>query len=406
MRRTRCRARSRGRSRRSRTSSATSSCGRGCSGSPTTRRSRSCAAGARRRSSATSPGDDAEMEDRVSEREELRVLRHDLADLPDRQRAALVLRELNGLSHAEIGTVLELSPAAVKQAIFEARTALFSCREGREMACHDVRRMLSDGDGRVLRGRGVRAHLRSCPDCRRFQSRPRASPGRAADARPAAAGRRRGDAALAAARWLRRRPSCWRASRSRAAARRSPRRDAATSRSRNGTEAAVAKPPEKTPRGRPRRAPRQDERAAAGRARPVGARGGAAARRKHAEDRPRRTRARPRAEAGRGRRRVVDGRSAGQAEKPAKPAKAVKPERTLKPAKVAKPPKPVKIKAEEAAQAGEGDAARPGQEGRRPGADRREAASRKGRRRSTNATAELASRGPVRVCLPPWQANG
>jgi RNA polymerase sigma factor (sigma-70 family) len=116
------------------------------------------------------PGEDTEMEERVSEREELRVLRHDLADLPDRQRSALVLRELNGLSHAEIGTVLDLTPAAVKQAIFEARTALFSCREGREMACHDVRRMLSDGDGRVLRGRGVRAHLRSCPDCRRFKS--------------------------------------------------------------------------------------------------------------------------------------------------------------------------------------------------------------------------------------------
>ena len=115
-------------------------------------------------------GDDTEMEERVSEREELRVLRHDLADLPDRQRCALVLRELNGLGHAEIGTVLEMSPAAVKQAIFEARTALFSCREGREMACHDVRRMLSDGDGRILRGRGVRAHLRSCPDCRRFKS--------------------------------------------------------------------------------------------------------------------------------------------------------------------------------------------------------------------------------------------
>ena len=74
--------------------------------------------------------------------------------------------------------MLELSPAAVKQSIFEARSALFSCREGREMECHDVRRMLSDGDGRVLRGRGVRAHLRSCPDCSRFKAdlaqRPRA----------------------------------------------------------------------------------------------------------------------------------------------------------------------------------------------------------------------------------------
>ena len=55
-------------------------------------------------------------------------------------------------------TVLDLTPAAVKQAIFEARTALFSCREGREMACHDVRRMLSDGDGRdAARPRRARA---------------------------------------------------------------------------------------------------------------------------------------------------------------------------------------------------------------------------------------------------------
>ena len=122
--------------------------------------------------------DERPFEDTIADREELRLLQMDLADLPERQRAALVLRELNGLSHAEIGVVLELSAGAVKQAIFEARSALFSCREGREMECQDVRRMLSDGDGRVLRGRGLRAHLRSCPDCNRFKAdlaqRPRA----------------------------------------------------------------------------------------------------------------------------------------------------------------------------------------------------------------------------------------
>src|SRR4051794_31877053 len=112
----------------------------------------------------------APMEDRVFNREELRNLQLDLADLPDRQRAALVLRELNGLSHAEIAAVLETTPSAVKHTIFEARTSLFACREGREMGCHDVRRMLSDGDGRILRGRGLRAHLRNCSDCRLFQA--------------------------------------------------------------------------------------------------------------------------------------------------------------------------------------------------------------------------------------------
>src|SRR3954467_2311989 len=89
-----------------------------------------------------------ELVDRVAEREEMRLLQLDLADLPERQRAALVLRELNGLSHVEIGGVLGIAPSAVKTAIFEARTALSSCREGRAMACEDIRRMLSDGDGR------------------------------------------------------------------------------------------------------------------------------------------------------------------------------------------------------------------------------------------------------------------
>src|SRR4051794_25727536 len=59
------------------------------------------------------------MEDRVLDREELRALQMDLADLPDRQRAALILRELNGLSHAEIATVLDLTPTAVKHTLFE-----------------------------------------------------------------------------------------------------------------------------------------------------------------------------------------------------------------------------------------------------------------------------------------------
>ena len=36
------------------------------------------------------------------------------------------------------------------------------------MNCETVTRALSDGDGRVSRRRDLRAHLRSCPSCRRF----------------------------------------------------------------------------------------------------------------------------------------------------------------------------------------------------------------------------------------------
>lgn len=109
-------------------------------------------------------------ERRMAEREELAQLRADLDDLPERQRAALVLRELSGLSHAEIGSALDMNERTVKQAIFEARQALLACRDGRELECSAVQRTLSDGDRRTLRGRRLRAHLRSCAACGAFRA--------------------------------------------------------------------------------------------------------------------------------------------------------------------------------------------------------------------------------------------
>src|SRR5215475_4666982 len=57
-------------------------------------------------------------------RARMALLMADLAQLPERQRAALLMRELNGLSHAEISVALATSVTAAKQAIFDARTAL------------------------------------------------------------------------------------------------------------------------------------------------------------------------------------------------------------------------------------------------------------------------------------------
>jgi RNA polymerase sigma factor (sigma-70 family) len=127
----------------------------------------------------------------VEVRERLAQLRADLEDLPERQRAALVMRELSGLGHAEIAAVIGGSPQTVKQTIFEARSALHDCVEGRGMACAEVQRMLSDGDGRVLRGRRMRAHVRACHACQEFKAalaeRP-ADLGALAPAPPAAIG--------------------------------------------------------------------------------------------------------------------------------------------------------------------------------------------------------------------------
>jgi RNA polymerase sigma factor (sigma-70 family) len=60
-------------------------------------------------------------------REELRDLMERLGALPEPQRAALVMRELEGLSHEEIAAALGVSGGAARQAIYRARAAL---REG------------------------------------------------------------------------------------------------------------------------------------------------------------------------------------------------------------------------------------------------------------------------------------
>jgi RNA polymerase sigma factor (sigma-70 family) len=108
--------------------------------------------------------------ERLDDRERLGRLWVDLHDLSERQRAALVLRELNGLGHSEIAKVLGCSTAAAKQAIFEARVALHDCAAGRDTACEEIERRLSERDGRTLRSRRLRAHIRACDSCRRFES--------------------------------------------------------------------------------------------------------------------------------------------------------------------------------------------------------------------------------------------
>ncbi|HWP33001.1 MAG TPA: sigma-70 family RNA polymerase sigma factor, partial [Solirubrobacterales bacterium] len=102
-------------------------------------------------------------------RERLQRLLADLSELPERQRGALVMRELAGLGFGEIGEALGTSEAVARQTVYEARLGLQQLEAGREMSCESVMRQISDADGRTMRRRDIRAHLRACPECRRFR---------------------------------------------------------------------------------------------------------------------------------------------------------------------------------------------------------------------------------------------
>jgi RNA polymerase sigma factor (sigma-70 family) len=108
------------------------------------------------------------VEEQASGRARWQRLVDDLAELPERQRGALLLRELAGLSHEDIAVALGVTVGAAKQAIFEARQGLTELEEGRAMSCEEVRRRVSEGDRRILRGRRVRSHIRSCAACEAF----------------------------------------------------------------------------------------------------------------------------------------------------------------------------------------------------------------------------------------------
>jgi RNA polymerase sigma-70 factor (ECF subfamily) len=102
-----------------------------------------------------------------------------LSHLAFNQRAALVMRELEGRSYSEIAEILELSTSAVETLIFRARRALREQLEG-SLTCGEAEFAISRQlDGRLPRQEKgqLRAHLRECSECATFARRQRAQRG-------------------------------------------------------------------------------------------------------------------------------------------------------------------------------------------------------------------------------------
>ncbi|MEA2316303.1 MAG: hypothetical protein QOD44_492, partial [Solirubrobacteraceae bacterium] len=103
-------------------------------------------------------------------REDLRRLVCDVRRLPEQQRSALLMRELEGLSYTELADALGVTVPAVKSLLVRARMGLMEAGEARDAPCAEIRAELSLAYGRGVRVSGrSRRHLRDCTGCRGYK---------------------------------------------------------------------------------------------------------------------------------------------------------------------------------------------------------------------------------------------
>jgi RNA polymerase sigma factor (sigma-70 family) len=106
----------------------------------------------------------------VNRRAELRGLLADLDQLPEEQRAALVLFELGDHSHDEIAEVLGVRRDKVKALVFQARESLAGWRLARETPCREIREQLATARGAAFKRAALRRHVARCEGCARFET--------------------------------------------------------------------------------------------------------------------------------------------------------------------------------------------------------------------------------------------
>jgi RNA polymerase sigma factor (sigma-70 family) len=109
--------------------------------------------------------------DEAERREDLRQLVADVRRLPEQQRSALLMREIDGLSYAELSSALGISLQAVKSLLVRARIGLVEAVEARDTACSQIRLDLTDAFDRGVRASGLaRRHLRDCDGCVEYRA--------------------------------------------------------------------------------------------------------------------------------------------------------------------------------------------------------------------------------------------
>ena len=77
--------------------------------------------------------------EKILRREGFRQLVEDVQQLPETQRTALLLREIDALSYEQIAETMQTTVPSVKSLLVRARISLAEAAEARKLSCEDVR---------------------------------------------------------------------------------------------------------------------------------------------------------------------------------------------------------------------------------------------------------------------------
>ncbi|MFM9126824.1 MAG: RNA polymerase sigma factor [Solirubrobacterales bacterium] len=109
--------------------------------------------------------------DEVGQREDLRLLMGDVQALPESQRTALLLREIDALSYDQIAEAMETTVPSVKSLLVRARVGLAEAAEARRLSCDEVRVELGEvAEGLARLSSPARRHVKECDRCKAFQA--------------------------------------------------------------------------------------------------------------------------------------------------------------------------------------------------------------------------------------------
>src|SRR5216683_1458039 len=109
--------------------------------------------------------------DKVHKREDFRLLLVDVQGLPETQRTALLLREIDALSYDQIAEAMDTTVPSVKSLLVRARVSLAEAAEARQLSCQEVRLELGEvAEGLKKMPPPVRRHVKTCDRCASFKT--------------------------------------------------------------------------------------------------------------------------------------------------------------------------------------------------------------------------------------------